>query len=100
MNNRTKRTNPESMLYRAILELETPEECYNFFMDLCTMAELKAMEQRFEVAKLLDDGMIYSDILTATGASSATISRVNRSLNDYGTGAYRTVFQRLQEKKK
>ncbi len=100
MNNRSKRTNPESVLYRAILELQTPEECYNFFMDLCTMAELKAMEQRFEVARLLSEGMIYNDILTATGASSATISRVNRSLNDYGTGAYRTIFARLEEKEK
>ena len=99
MNNRSKRTNPDSMMYRAILELQTPEECYNFFMDLCTMAELKAMEQRFEVAKLLDSGMIYSDILAATGASSATISRVNRSLNDYGTGAYKRVFERLEAKK-
>ena len=98
MNNRSKRTNPDSVLYRAILELKTPEECYNFFMDLCTVAELKAMEQRFEVAKLLDGGMIYNDILTATGASSATISRVNRSLNDYGTGAYRTIFARLEGK--
>ncbi len=100
MNNRSKRTNPDSVLYRAILELQSPEECYNFFMDLCTVAELKAMEQRFEVAKLLDEGMIYNDILTATGASSATISRVNRSLNDYGTGAYRTIFARLEEKGK
>jgi len=100
MNNRSKRTNPESVLYRAILELQTPEECYNFFMDLCTVAELKAMEQRFEVARLLNEGMIYNDILTATGASSATISRVNRSLNDYGTGAYRTIFARLEEQEK
>lgn len=99
MNNRAKRTNPESALYRAILQLRSPEECYDFFMDLCTMAELKAMEQRFEVAKLLSEGMIYSDILAATGASSATISRVNRSLNDYGTGAYREVFRRLEEDK-
>ena len=98
MNNRSRRTNPESMMYRAILELQTPEECYEFLQDLCTMAELKAMEQRFEVAKLLSEGMIYSDILAATGASSATISRVNRSLNDYGTGAYKKVFQRLEEK--
>ena len=100
MNNRSKRTNPESLMYRAILQLQNPEECYNFFMDLCTMAELKAMEQRFEVAKLLNEGMIYSDILAATGASSATISRVNRSLNDYGTGAYRDVLARLEEQEK
>lgn len=98
MNSRSKRTNPESGLYRAILTLKTPEECFRFLTDLCTANELKAMEQRFEVARLLDQGMIYSDILTETGASSATISRVNRSLNDYGTGAYRTVFERMEEK--
>ena len=98
MNNRSRRSNPDSMLYHAFLELKTPQECYSFLQDLCTAAEMKAMEQRFEVAKLLDDGLIYSDILAKTGASSATISRVNRSLNDYGTGAYRTIFQRLEEK--
>jgi len=95
VNNRNKRSNPDNDLYRAILLLETPEECYNFFMDLCTVSELKAMEQRFEVAKLLNAGMIYNDILEQTGASSATISRVNRSLN-YGTDAYRDIFAKLQ----
>ena len=69
-------------------------ECYNFFVDLCTVSEMKAMEQRFEVAKLLSQGMIYNDILEQTGASSATISRVNRSLN-YGTDTYRLLFERL-----
>ncbi|MBP3314143.1 MAG: TrpR-like protein [Oscillospiraceae bacterium] len=98
MNNRKKKTNPDSAMYQAILELKNVEECYEFFHDLCTVAELKAMEQRFEVARLLNEGMIYNDILAATGASTATISRVNRSLNDYGTGAYRAVFQRLAEK--
>ena len=93
-----KRTNPDSALYRAFLELKTPEECYNFMQDLCTASELKAMEQRFEVAWLLEQGMIYSDILAQTGASTATISRVNRSLNDYGTGAYHVLFARLKEK--
>lgn len=95
MNNRKKRSNPEHELYEAILKLETVEECYNFFVDLCTISEMKAMEQRFEVAKLLNEGMIYNDILEQTGASSATISRVNRSLN-YGTDTYRQIFQRLQ----
>ena len=95
MNNRNKRSNPEHELYKAVLQLETVEECYNFFVDLCTVSEMKAMEQRFEVAKLLNQGMIYNDILEQTGASSATISRVNRSLN-YGTDAYRIVFSRLQ----
>ena len=96
MNNRKKRSNPEHELYRAILQLHTEEECYKFFVDLCTVSELKAMEQRYEVAKLLNQGMIYNDILEQTGASSATISRVNRSLN-YGTETYRTIFQRLQD---
>ena len=96
MNNRNKRSDPESELYRAILKLESIDECYDFFVDLCTVSELKAMEQRFEVAKLLNDGLIYNDILEKTGASSATISRVNRSLN-YGTDAYRTIFSRLKE---
>ena len=96
MNNRKKRSNPEHELYRAILQLQTEEECYKFFVDLCTVSELKAMEQRYEVAKLLNQGMIYNDILEQTGASSATISRVNRSLN-YGTETYRTIFQRLQD---
>ena len=100
MNNRSRRTNPDSEMYRAILKLRTKEECYQFFLDLCTAAELKAMEQRFEVARLLDKGMIYGDILAETGASSATISRVNRSLNDYGTGAYREIFRRLEEEEK
>ena len=98
LNNRNKRSNPENDLYRAILLLESPEQCYNFFVDLCTVSELKAMEQRFEVASLLDDGMIYNDILERTGASSATISRVNRSLS-YGTGAYARIFARTKNKK-
>ena len=99
MNNRKKRSNPDHELYRAILELKDLDECYNFFVDLCTVSELKAMEQRYEVARLLDQGMIYNDILEQTGASSATISRVNRSLN-YGTDTYRVVFSRLNEKEK
>lgn len=83
-------------LYKAILLLKNEEECYNFFQDLCTVAELRAMEQRFEVATLLNKGMIYNDILERTGASSATISRVNRSLS-YGAGGYDKIFERLKE---
>lgn len=86
-------------LYKAILKLETEEECYNFFQDLCTVSELRSMEQRYEVATLLNDGLIYNDILERTGASSATISRVNRSLS-YGTGAYERLFQRMKNRKK
>ena len=84
-------------LYKAILKLETFDECVRFFEDLCTRAELMAMEQRFQVASCLNDGMIYNDILAETGASSATISRVNRSLQ-YGSGGYDIAFSRLKEK--
>lgn len=82
-------------LYQAILTLENLEECRAFFEDLCTVAELKAMEQRFEVAMLLKDGMIYNEILERTGASSATISRVNRALN-YGADGYQRVLPRVK----
>ena len=83
-------------LYQAILTLKTEEEVYNFFQDLCTVTELRAMEQRFEVAALLKRGMIYNEILVKTGASSATISRVNRSLT-YGCGGYQTYLDRQAE---
>ena len=85
-------------LYKAILLLKDEEECYNFFQDLCTVSELRSMEQRFEVASLLESGMIYNEILERTGASSATISRVNRSLS-YGTSAYEKIFARMREEK-
>ena len=83
-------------LYKAILMLETEEECYNFFQDLCTVSELRSMEQRYEVATLLNDGLIYNDILERTGASSATISRVARSLND-SDGGYERIFARMKK---
>ena len=83
-------------LYKAILTLETEEECYNFFQDLCTVSELRSMEQRYEVATLLNDGMIYNDILERTGASSATISRVNRALQ-YGADGYKAVLPRIKK---
>ena len=85
------------LLCEAILSLKDVEECRNFLSDLCTVAELKAMEQRFEVAMLLDDGMIYNDILEKTGASSATISRVNRALQ-YGAEGYHAVLPRVKER--
>ncbi len=85
----------DGLLYQAILALETPEECRAFFQDLCTVAELRAMAQRLEVAQLLDEGLIYNDILQRTGASSATISRVNRALQ-YGADGYKTVLPRLK----
>ncbi len=83
-------------MYKAILTLQTVEECKRFFADLCSHMELRAMEQRFHVAELLSEGMIYSDILEKTGASSATVSRVNRSLH-FGEDGYAVVFQRLKE---
>lgn len=86
-----------TLLFEAILALRDQEECRAFFQDLCTVAELKALAQRMEVAQLLDQGFIYNDILQRTGASSATISRVNRSLN-YGTGAYAQLFARMKDK--
>ena len=84
------------LLYEAILALKTPEECRAFFQDLCTVAELRAMAQRLEVAQMLDEGLIYNDILQRTGASSATISRVNRALQ-YGADGYKTVLPRLKK---
>ncbi len=95
MNKLPKKPRNEKM-YRAILTLKTMDECQRFFDDLCTVTELMAMEQRYQVATCLNEGMIYNDILAETGASSATISRVNRSLQ-YGRGGYAVVFERLKE---
>ena len=83
-------------LYEAILQLKNEQECYDFFQDLCTVSELRSMEQRYEVATLLSEGMVYSDILERTGASSATISRVNRALLN-GTGGYVSVLGKMKE---
>ena len=84
-------------LFAAILALETPEECYDFFGDLCTVLELKSLSQRYQVAKMLFEHHVYSDIVSETGASTATISRVNRSIN-YGNDGYAIVFNRLKKK--
>ena len=84
-------------LYESVLELKSLEECIAFFDDLCTVGELRAMEQRYDVACLLDDGLVYTEILEKTGASSATISRVNRSLA-FGHGGYQVFFERRAEK--
>lgn len=95
MNKNVKKPRNEEV-YKAILTLETVEECEKFFDDLCSVNELRALEQRFHVARLLDKGMIYNDILERTGASSATISRVNRSLR-YGADGYAIVFSRMED---
>ena len=94
MNKLPKKPRNEN-LYKAILSLKNVEECMKFFDDLCTVSELLAMEQRYQVATCLDSGMIYNEILAETGASSATISRVNRSLQ-YGNGGYAIAFERTK----
>lgn len=86
-------------LFRAVLSLKTVDECYAFFEDLCTAPELKAMSQRLVVAKMLSEKKVYSEIVKETGASTATISRVNRSLI-YGNDGYEFVFKRIDEEKK
>ena len=83
-------------LFQAILALETLEECYDFFEDLCTISELKAMSQRFKVAVMLADNTVYSEIVAQTGASTATISRVNRCLN-YGTDGYKKALENIKK---
>ena len=83
-------------LCNAVLKLETVEECYQFFEDICTISELKAMSQRLEVAKMLQKRHTYDEIVSRTGASTATISRVKRCLN-YGADGYNLVFERLNQ---
>ena len=95
MNPKLKDSNVE-YLYRAVLSLQTMEECDRFFDDLCTVPELKALSQRLQVAKMLSDHRVYSEIVQATGASTATISRVNRSLH-YGADGYDIIFERLDK---
>ncbi len=84
-------------LYQAVLALENEEECKNFFDDICTISEINSISQRLEVAKLLSEEETFAVIGEKTGASSATISRVNRCLQ-YGDGGYRTVLERINKK--
>ncbi len=95
MKKNFQRTRKEDM-YKAILQLETMEECMDFFEDICAETELRSIEQRFEVAKMLSQEKVYSDILSTTSASTATISRVNRVLNG-GTGMLEKALKRLEE---
>lgn len=95
MNKKIK-TDAVDHLFEAILSLENREECYSFFEDLCTVNELLSLSQRFEVAAMLRDHKTYLDIAEKTGASTATISRVNRSLN-YGNDGYEMVFSRVNK---
>ncbi len=94
--NKKLKTDAVDALFDAVLQLKTKEECYNFFEDLCTVNELLSLSQRFEVASMLRDKKTYLEIAEKTGASTATISRVNRSLN-YGTDGYELIFQRLEK---
>lgn len=94
MNKKIK-TEAVDYLFDAILKLETKEECYSFFEDLCTVNELLSLSQRFEVAAMLREHKTYLEIAEKTGASTATISRVNRSLN-YGNDGYEMIFERME----
>ncbi|MDD6066304.1 MAG: YerC/YecD family TrpR-related protein [Firmicutes bacterium] len=95
MKKNFQRTRKEDM-YKAILQLETMEECMDFFEDICAETELRSIEQRFEVAKMLSQEKVYSDILSTTSASTATISRVIRLLK-CGTGLLEKALKRLEE---
>ncbi len=85
-------------LFDAILHLQDRSECYRFFEDVCTIAELRSMAQRFDVAQRLDDGVTYQEISQQLGASTATISRVNRALS-YGAGGYRLLLDRMKHER-
>ena len=93
---KTIRTDAVDQLFSAILCLKTKEECYTFFEDVCTINELLSLSQRFEVAKMLRQKKTYLEISDKTGASTATISRVNRSL-EYGNDGYEMIFNRLKK---
>ena len=96
--NRKLKDEDMDILFRGILKLQTVEDCYDFFEDLCTIAELRAMVQRFQVARMLDEGCIYETIVEKTGASTATISRVKRCLV-YGADGYHSVMGVLKGEK-
>lgn len=93
---KTIHTEAVDQLFEAILSLQNKEECYTFFEDVCTINELLSLSQRFEVAKMLREKKTYLEISEKTGASTATISRVNRSLT-YGNDGYEMVFNRLSK---
>lgn len=84
------------LLFKSILTLKSIDECYAFFEDICTIKEIQSIAQRVIVAQMLTEGKVYSDIVAETGASTATISRVNRSLN-YGNDGYKIAFERLEK---
>ena len=100
MKHFSKLNNEElDFLFEAILSLETKEECYKFFEDLCTINEMASISQRMQVARMLEERKTYIDIAKQTGASTATISRVNRCLN-YGSEGYKLIFEKIYKDKK
>lgn len=96
MSNKSVNEENIEMLYKVILAIETKEECEALFDDMCTKTELASMSQRVVVAKMLSEKRVYSDIVAKTGASTATISRVNRSLA-YGKGGYDKLFEKVDK---
>ena len=90
------RNEETDLFFRCVLELKTLDECYDFFEDACTIKELQSIAQRVKVAKMLTEGKVYTDIANETGASTATISRVGRSLN-YGKDGYALIFSRVKK---
>ncbi len=94
--NKKIQTTAVDQLFEAVLCLKNKEDCYSFFEDLCTVNELLSLSQRYEVASMLKEKRTYLEIAEKTGASTATISRVNRSLN-YGNDGYELVFSRLAQ---
>ncbi len=98
MNNDKLRNSNMDFLFDCVLSLKNIDECYDFFEDLCTVTELQSISQRIVVAKMLSEKRVYSDIVKETGASTATISRVNRSLQ-FGCNGYEKIFERVCENK-
>ena len=90
------RNEETDLFFKCVLELKTLDECYDFFEDACTIKELQSIAQRVKVAKMLSEGKVYTDIANETGASTATISRVGRSLN-YGKDGYALIFSRVKK---
>lgn len=95
---KTIRTESVEEFFRAVMTLQNEEEFFSFFEDICTVQEVVSIAQRFSVARMLHDNKTYVEVAKATGASSATISRVNRSMN-FGNGSYDMIFDRLQQEK-
>jgi len=95
LNSKLRNENAD-FLFKAILELENIDECYAFFEDLCTVTEIRSLSQRIVVAKMLSEKQVYSEIVRKTGASTATISRVNRSLTN-GCDSYEKIFARMDD---